>query len=158
MSFSSANNLDTFLLQLHRSLAPVCVHSIIYILSSSSYGAHRNRCERCKRVRKVPKSFSDENDMDPEDVPADVRIASASPIMRVYRLNGDQKGHRGAMLQTEHRAPATSRCSSCAARATMMMERTRASSQGDVGIRYYFRRPAFWLQRNDNPYYTQRNM
>lgn len=60
---------------------------------------NNNSCQRCKRDNKVPKSLSCENDMDPGEVPVDLRgltqveemlIARGSPVIRVDRLKRGQ--------------------------------------------------------------------
>ena len=60
-------------------------------------------CHRCKRDNRNPKLYSQENDMDPGILPAELQdltdseemlIARACPIMCVYRKHGGQRGQR----------------------------------------------------------------
>ena len=64
-------------------------------------------CLRCKRDKGNPKSFSQENDMDPGCLPTalqglteieEMLIARACPIMCVYRKHGGQRGYKGHVL------------------------------------------------------------
>ena len=58
-------------------------------------------CDHCKRDKKQVKYFSSANDVDPGSVPDQLKgltqaeemlIAKGCPVMRVYRLKGEQRG------------------------------------------------------------------
>ena len=64
-------------------------------------------CLRCKRDNRNPKLYSQENDMDPGILPAELQdltdieemlVARACPIMCVYRKHGGKRGYKGHVL------------------------------------------------------------
>lgn len=67
----------------------------------------QGECRRCNAEKNRPKKFSEENNMDPGDVPEELRdlteieemlIAQVFPVMSVYRLRGGQLGYRGHVI------------------------------------------------------------
>ena len=64
-------------------------------------------CDRCKRNKKTVKYFSSANDVDPGSVTNQLKgltqaeemlIAKGCPAMRVYRLQGRQRGYGGHVV------------------------------------------------------------
>jgi len=67
----------------------------------------KGTCRRCHTEKKTPKKFSAENNMDPGDVPEELKglteieemlIAQVFTVMSVYRLRGGQNGYRGNII------------------------------------------------------------
>ena len=64
-------------------------------------------CTRCKRDKGEPKIYSEDNDMNPGNIPdclvgltqvEEMLIARACPIMCVYRKHGGQRGYKGHVV------------------------------------------------------------
>src|SRR4051812_1917964 len=64
-------------------------------------------CRRCYMEKKKPKKFSEENNMDPGDVPEELKgltdieemlIAQVFTVMSIYRLRGGQTGYKGNVI------------------------------------------------------------
>ena len=67
----------------------------------------KKMCRRCFTEKKHPKKFSADNNMDPGDVPDELKglteieemlIAQVFIVMTVYRLRGGQTGYRGNII------------------------------------------------------------
>lgn len=67
----------------------------------------KGSCRRCHTEKKVPKKFSAANNMDPGDIPDELKglteieemlIAQVFTVMTVYRLRGGQTGYRGNVI------------------------------------------------------------
>src|SRR3954447_15369078 len=65
------------------------------------------KCCRYHTEKKIPKKFSDENNMDSDEVLEEIKrlteieemlIAQIFTVMTVYRLKGGQKGYRGNVI------------------------------------------------------------
>src|SRR2546421_106808 len=108
----SARNLsqtDQDLLQKFRSkvdkfkytLCPVCNERFMSITLI------KGECRRCHAEKSSTKKFSAENNMDPGEVPEELKdlseieemlIARVFPVLSVYRLRGGQHGYRGNVI------------------------------------------------------------
>jgi hypothetical protein len=87
--------------QIEYNSCPVCNER------SPSMVIVQGMCRRCYTGKLVPKKFSEENNMDPGDVPDDLKglteieemlIAQVFPVMTVYRLRGGQTGYKGNVI------------------------------------------------------------
>jgi hypothetical protein len=67
----------------------------------------REMCRRCYNEKNTPKKFSAENNMDPGEVPEELKtlteieemlIAQVFTVIMVYRLRGGQNGYRGNVI------------------------------------------------------------
>ncbi|CAG8807182.1 13042_t:CDS:1, partial [Dentiscutata erythropus] len=86
---------------LKHTLCPVCnkcFPSIVLV---------KGECRCCYNEKSTPKKFSAENNMDPSDMPKELKglteieemlIAQVFPVMSVYRLRGGQLGYRGNVI------------------------------------------------------------
>jgi len=64
-------------------------------------------CRRCHREKSIPKKFSKENNMDPGELPKQLKglteieemlIAQVFCVMSVYQLRGGQNGYKGNVI------------------------------------------------------------
>ena len=64
-------------------------------------------CDRCRRDKKAVKSFSAANNINPSTVPVQLQgltqveemlISKGWPVMRVYRIKGEQRGYDGHLV------------------------------------------------------------
>ncbi|PKY12906.1 hypothetical protein RhiirB3_322927, partial [Rhizophagus irregularis] len=87
--------------KLRHILCPVCNESCPSIVLVNG------KCRRCYSEKIMPNKFSAENNMDPGEVPEELRdlteieemlIARAFTVMSVYRLRGGQYGYRGNVI------------------------------------------------------------
>jgi hypothetical protein len=70
----------------------------------------KESCKRCyyeKNTDNIPKKFSSSNNMDPGDVPEELKglseieemlIFQVFPVITVYRLHGEQNGYKGNVI------------------------------------------------------------
>ncbi len=83
------------------NLCPICNERI------PSMTLVKGMCRCCHTENSLPKKFSAENNMDPGDVPEELKelseieemlIAQVFTVMTVYQLRGGQNGYRGNVI------------------------------------------------------------